>query len=340
MVKVTDPSGKRLHPTQGGKLAAGTVVQLQGLRLPHRPKPLTDNPFMPLELLKKKAESSILQEANSQSGATVDIKVLHQDANVVVLNKPYNIALDDDSYLGRVKALFPGQLIPVNTLATDETGILVFARNPQSQETLGKLFHSSRLLARPVYWAMTTSVYKDAAYGELYNLQYRGRPDHRRRFAAVERITSHQHLRREALDEGTPAISQWRHLSTHIARLPKRRKLGLYEIAPITLQPHQLRVQLAEQLKTPVIGDWLYAPSKQLGLRIHPNLPLHLHLYQLSLKQADGSKLVIKAPIPPHFVLTMNKFRMFLPLTPKLKRPRFPSNVKRLVDRYIPGQAK
>jgi hypothetical protein len=154
-------------------------------------------------------------------------------------------------------------------------------------------------------------------------------------------------LRAELLDEGESAISQWRHLSTHIARTPRRKKLGLYEIAPLTLRSDQIRVQLTEQLKCPVLGDWLYSPKDQLKLRMPPKYPLHLHLYALRLKSyfpkdEDGNDqmLEIKAPIPPHFVMSMNKYTMFLPSVPKLKKPKLEDNVKKTVDRFHPGMNK
>ena len=333
-VKVVDSNNQRLHPTMLLKLPQNCSIQLQGFRFPERGTPLFPQDDVRWDVMKNRCFSELLKETLGNDPVKAAVKILYEDEKILAINKPYNIRYDDALYLGRVKekASYSGKYLQVvNKLELYETGVLLFAKDEASYKAMIDWFNPIQIgnQVQAVYWAMTSSVYKSTPFGEIYSLHYRGREDHRLRFKSEQRWTSHLHLRADLMDEGESAITQWRHLSTHIARTPRRRKLGLYELAPITLRPDQIRVQLAEQLKCPVLGDWLYSPKEQTNLRISSNYPLHLHLYALRLKDylpkngnTEEEMLEIKAPIPPHFIMSMNKYVLFLPKDTKAEEAK------------------
>ncbi|CCL99829.1 uncharacterized protein FIBRA_01853 [Fibroporia radiculosa] len=87
--------------------------------------------------------------------------------------------------------------------------------------------------------------------------------------------------------------------------------LSLVKLRPYTGFKHQLRIHMAENLKTPVLGDTLYASSK-LSRKITdvvaiPDKHMFLHASQLSIYRYRPSgaqkrlRLTVGAPLPPYF---------------------------------------
>lgn len=121
------------------------------------------------------------------------------------------------------------------------------------------------------------------------------------------------------MDEGKPAITNYRWLQLHERRPPgggQREKFSLLELTPLTGRTHQLRVHLAEQLGLPIVGDYRYFSHQP------PHLDLHLHCYRVTLHNwlGPGKDLTIKAPIPPHFVATMHSHPIKIDEPPRFAR--------------------
>lgn len=131
-------------------------------------------------------------------------------------------------------------------------------------------------------------------------------------------MTSFADRRADLLDEGKPAITQYRWLQLHEKRKPVREKLSLMELIPMTGRTHQLRVHMAEQLQLPILGDYRYFRNQL------PNLSLHLHCYRVTLRDwlGIGKHLTIKASIPRHFIDTMNEYPLKLNTVPEFARKK------------------
>lgn len=133
-----------------------------------------------------------------------------------------------------------------------------------------------------------------------------------------ERMTSLPDRRSDILDEGKVAITRFRFKGLYIRKTGasgKRVKLSMVEVQPLTGRTHQIRVHLAEQLDLPIIGDMKYGARQTL-----PG-PLHLHSRKLIIRDypEPGKFISVVAPLPKHFVATMDKYPLFL-----RKAPKFP----------------
>ena len=76
----------------------------------------------------------------------------------------------------------------------------------------------------------------------------------------------------------------------------------LLKINPITGRPHQIRVQLATGLGTPIVGDVKYGFLNPL-----PDISIALHARQLELQHpVTKEALTLVAPLPdaPHWDAT------------------------------------
>lgn len=148
--------------------------------------------------------------------------------------------------------------------------------------------------------------------------------------SAADRMTSIADKRSEVLDDGKVAITRFRTSGLYIRRQDLRRqKLSMVEFRPLTGRTHQIRVHAAEQLGTPIAGDLKYARSQITSG------PLHLHSRRLVLQNypVAGRRMTFQAPIPAHFIKTMEQFPLFL-----REKPRFPKKKlhnRSAVIRYI-----
>lgn len=134
-----------------------------------------------------------------------------------------------------------------------------------------------------------------------------------------ERMTSLPDKRADVLDEGKVAITRFRQKGLYIRKVDgKRIKLNMVELQPLTGRTHQLRVHLAEQLDLPIIGDIKYG-----GRRALPG-PLHLHSRKLIIQDypEKGKFISVVAPIPEHFVRTMDQYPIFLRKIPKFPKKK------------------
>lgn len=152
-------------------------------------------------------------------------------------------------------------------------------------------------------------------------------------------MTSHALDRKDLLDEGRVAISEYHHSTTYIRKTKKpnhRIKLALLEWTIQTGRKHQLRVHCQEQLKNPILGDTKYSKHEnwnlahKLGGTLKPEviknlvLKLHLHCKSILLKDylGQGKDLVVEAPIPKHWVDTMRIIPAFWHVKPKHARKK------------------
>ncbi len=96
------------------------------------------------------------------------------------------------------------------------------------------------------------------------------------------------------------------------------------EVQPITGFRHQVRVHLADALRTPVLGDYKFAgPQFRMSGGLMKRFKsmewirgsLYLHAYQLEIPGCGpgGRPLVIKAPPSDRFRKTAKMLRLKLP---------------------------
>jgi len=192
------------------------------------------------------------------------LDILHQDKDIVVLNKPSGLLSVPgraenmkDSLSLRVQARFPSATV-VHRLDRDTSGVMVMALNKQAHRHISKQFEMRA----------TEKSYIAVLYGEVEGeegevnlpliLDWPNRPHH---------IVDHEN--------GKNALTRWKILG----RENDRTRIAF---SPVTGRTHQLRVH-ALAMGHPILGDSLYAHDRALvladRLMLHANLLTLTHPY-------------------------------------------------------------
>jgi tRNA pseudouridine32 synthase / 23S rRNA pseudouridine746 synthase len=203
------------------------------------------------------------------------LQILHEDAQILVLDKPAGLLtvpgkLDNrqDCLITRLQAARWDALL-VHRLDCDTSGVIIFARTKQAQGFLGQEFEQRR--AQKTYIARVQGVIADdqgtvdLPLGSDWDYRPRQKVDH---------------------DNGRPAQTDWQ----VIHRTPTETRVRL---TPHTGRSHQLRVHMLA-LGHPILGDQIYAPDTT---RDHPRLMLHAETLSLH-HPATGQRVTFTAPTP------------------------------------------
>ncbi len=249
--------------------------------------------------------------------------MLFEDRDVMVLNKPYGLAVQGgsgtthhvDGMLASFAAENGDRPLLVHRLDRDTSGVLLVAKTRKMASDLGEVFRSRQ--ARKHYWALVQGVPKPAqgrislflAKGEGMGNDRSERPrggSSRAGRAAMERMRVAKH--------GDPDAQHSVTLFATVDRVLPR--LAWLSMKPITGRTHQLRAH-AEAIGHPIVGDPKYfvAPpggAKQLDpSRAVPSEvenKLHLLARRLVLPHPRGGTLDVTAPLPSHMQKTWDLF--------------------------------
>lgn len=205
----------------------------------------------------------------------VPLDVIHDDHEVVVVNKPPGLlsvpgkgADLADCLLTRLQAVFPQALL-VHRLDRDTSGVMVFALTSHAQRHLSGQFEARRVK-------------------KLYVARVRGRVAESEGVVDMPLAVDwpNRPLQRVDHEKGRPAVTRWR-----VARQgDDETRMRLY---PETGRSHQLRVHMRE-IGHPILGDPLYASCLA---RDFPRMMLHAE--SLRIAHPDGGKgLTFKVPAP------------------------------------------
>ena len=204
-----------------------------------------------------------------------DIVVLHEDSDLLVVDKPAGLLSvpgkgEDlaDCLLSRLEAAFPTVRL-VHRLDRDTSGVMVFGLTAHAQRHLGAQFEARK--TKKTYVALVA-----------------GRLEPKSGEVDLPLIVDWPNRPRQMVDHenGKPAQTDWRVQrygdgETRVRLMPK------------TGRSHQLRVHMLA-LGHPILGDPFYAESEA---RNHPRLMLHSE--ELRLLHPDGGMgLSFKAPSP------------------------------------------
>lgn len=200
---------------------------------------------------------------------------LHQDAQVLVLDKPTGLLSVPGKLEGRAVCLqtrlvreHPEALL-VHRLDCDTSGVMIFARNKAAQGFLGQEFEQRR--AKKTYIARLRGVMeRDSGHVDLpLCADWPNRPRQMVDFA-----------------QGRPAQTDWQVISRSDTETRVR-------LSPLTGRSHQLRVHMLA-LGHPILGDPIYDPDDATN---HPRLMLHAETLALH-HPATGDWVTFAAPCP------------------------------------------
>ena len=248
--------------------------------------------------------------ASDEDRRAIEAMVLFEDRDVLVLNKPYGLAVQGGSGTshhidGMLESLGDGagnRPLLVHRLDRDTSGVLLVARTRKAAADLGELFRSRA--TRKHYWALVEGVPKPAqgrislflAKGDAMG-DRRGETRPKGDRATMERMRVAKHGEADAQHSVT--------LYATVDRVLPR--LAWLSMKPITGRTHQLRAH-AEAIGHPIVGDPKYGLAAGDARAHDPNrsIPsgverkLHLLARRLVLPHPRGGTIDVTAPLPPH----------------------------------------
>ena len=212
---------------------------------------------------------------SAYSPPTDPLTVLHEDHEIVVLDKPAGLLSVHgrgpelaDCLITRVQAVFPEALL-VHRLDRDTSGLIVFALTPHAQRNLSMQFEEKR----------TKKTYQARLDGLL---------EPREGTVELPLIVDWENRPRQMVchDTGRPATTDWRVLRHEDGTTRVR-------LMPRTGRTHQLRVHMLA-LGHVILGDSIYATGQAAD---HPRLMLHAQELRLNHPES-GRGMVFRAPVP------------------------------------------
>ena len=266
-------NGKRAQPK--ARLAAGQTVRVPPLRL-DQPKP---------------GENASEDQKNR---AFIKSITLHEDADVLVLNKPVGLAVQGgsgtvrhlDGMLGALRSPDGQRPRLVHRLDKDTAGCLLVAKTRFAAAALAKTFRSRS--ARKIYWALVPGVPKPKQ-GRIST------------FLAKEERADDSFMRvaRHGEEGASHAVTYYAVVETAAS------KLAWLSLKPVTGRTHQLRVQMA-YIGHPIVGDPKYFSKENWELPGGMQNVLHLLARRIMVPHPRGGVIDATAPIPPHMRQSWN----------------------------------
>jgi 23S rRNA pseudouridine955/2504/2580 synthase len=266
-------NGRRAQPKDS--LQAGQAVRVPPLKL-DPPKPRDD------------------ATGDQKNRAFIRSITLHEDADILVLNKPMGLAVQGGS--GTVRHL-DGMLDAlrgkdgqrprlVHRLDKDTAGCLLVAKTRFAAAALSKTFRSRA--ARKIYWALVAGVPKPRQGRISTFLAKDEREDE-----SLMRIAQHG-------DEGAS------HAVTYYAVVETAaRQLAWISLKPVTGRTHQLRAHMAH-IGHPIVGDPKYFAKENWELPGGMQNRLHLLARRIAVPHPRGGTIDVTAPLPPHMQQSWN----------------------------------
>ena len=232
------------------------------------------------------ATAPAIRRPNPEDAEAIREMTLFEDKDILVLNKPYGLAVQGGSGTkrhidGMLEALTDkngNRPVLVHRLDRDTSGVLLIAKSRKMAADLGEIFRSRR--ARKIYWAMVEGVPKPGQGRiSMFLAKGEGMGDERGTKAAgradIERMRVAKH--------GDPDAQHSVTLYATVDKVSPR--LAWLSMRPITGRTHQLRAH-AEAIGHPMIGDPKYNrrppndPARNDPLRaVPPGLEPKLHLW-------------------------------------------------------------
>ncbi len=242
------------------------------------------------------------RERYPTEGTKMKIKILYEDANMLVVEKPTGLAVHSD---GRTEeptltdwvlknypkmknvgepSTFEGKEIKrpgiVHRLDRDTSGVLVLAKNQKSYEFLIKKFQDREI--KKTYVAIVNGWLKEDK-GVVNKPIGRSPADFRRRLAG-----------RGARGEMKEAVTEYKVLSRFLV---SKNKYTYIEVMPKTGRTHQIRVHM-KYLNHPVVCDTLYNPKEPCPKELKR---MALHAKTIEFTDMKGKTVNLESKVPKEF---------------------------------------
>ncbi|MEW6122591.1 MAG: RluA family pseudouridine synthase [Pseudomonadota bacterium] len=213
--------------------------------------------------------------------------VLFEDKDVMVLNKPFGLAVQGgsgtyrhiDGMLEAMRGKDGQKPRLVHRIDKDTAGCLLVAKSRLAASVLAKSFRSRE--ARKIYWALVPGVPKPRQ-GRISTYLAREESEERMRVA------------RHGEDEASHAL-------TYYAVVDQAaQKMSWVSLKPVTGRTHQLRAHMAH-IGHPILGDPKYFNIENWELPGGLQKRLHLLARRIIIPHPRGTGVIdVSAPLPPH----------------------------------------
>jgi 23S rRNA pseudouridine955/2504/2580 synthase len=267
-------NGKRTQPKN--RLEEGQSVRIPPLRL-DPPKP--------------HAGASPADEKTREFLKSI---TLHEDPDVLVLNKPMGLAVQGgsgttrhiDGMLDVLRDAGGQRPRLVHRLDKDTAGCLLIAKTRFAATALAKTFRTRA--ARKIYWALVAGVPKPRQ-GRIST------------FLAKEEREEDSFMRiaRHGEKGASHAITYYAVIET------SGQALSWVSLKPVTGRTHQLRAHMAH-IDHPVVGDPKYFSLENWELPGGMQNKLHLLARRIAVPHPRGGVIDVSAPLPPHMQQSWN----------------------------------
>jgi len=267
-------NGRRAQPKQ--RLEAGQAVRIPPLRL-DAPKPRAPG-----------------GEADAKTREFLKSITLHEDDDVLVLNKPMGLAVQGgsgttrhlDGMLDVLRDAQGQRPRLVHRLDKDTAGCLLVAKTRFAASALAKTFRSRS--ARKIYWALVAGVPKPRQGRISTFLAKEERED-----------DSFMRIARHGEEGASHAVTYYAVIDT------AARQLAWLSLKPVTGRTHQLRAHMAH-IGHPIVGDPKYFAKENWELPGGMQNRLHLLARRIVVPHPRGGIIDITAPLPPHMQQSWN----------------------------------
>lgn len=225
----------------------------------------------------------------------VERMILFEDDDVLVLNKPFGLAVQGgtgtkrhlDGLLAGMADRFGDRPRLVHRLDRDTTGVLLVAKHREAAAKLGRVFQTRS--AAKTYWALVKGV---------------PRPPQGKVEAALVKAAGPEgdRVRKARPGEQEKAM----HATTHYSVVERvGQKAAWVSLKPVTGRQHQLRAHMA-LIGHPIIGDAKYETEGGPELPAELTGKLHLHARRLVIPhpRAGAARIDVTAPLPEHMLAT------------------------------------
>lgn len=209
------------------------------------------------------------------SPPSVPIEVLHEDSDLLIVNKPAGLLSVPgkgpelaDCLLARLERAFPTARL-VHRLDRDTSGVMVFALTEHAQRHLGQQFEARKVK-------------------KTYVARVAGRLEPKTGTVDLPLIVDWPNRPRQMVchETGKPALTDWKVVKSDDAESRVR-------LFPLTGRSHQLRVHMLA-LGHPILGDGLYAPETA---EHYPRMLLHAEELRVNHPHT-GKGMKFRAPAP------------------------------------------
>ncbi len=251
----------------------------------------------------------------------IEAMVLFEDRDVMVLNKPYGLAVQGgsgttqhvDGMLDSFGDQDGNRPLLVHRLDRDTSGVLLVARSRKMASELGEVFRSRQ--ARKLYWALVEGVPKPAQGRiSLFLAKGEGMGDARRRRSA-EGWRSLRHGAHAGRETRRSRCSAFRDALRHGGSRSAEAGLAVHEAdhRPDPSAPRACRGDRSSDRGRPQIRRSRRPAelARSIPSRAIPSgveRKLHLLARRLVLPHPRGGTLDVSAPLPPHMQATWDLF--------------------------------